>query len=87
MIDTKILEAEGESRAILQVFDAIHEGDADPKLLAYQYLQTLPQIANGSSSKMWLVPTEFTSALGAVVAGLGGETPSAPAPTSSSSTG
>ncbi|NKX93498.1 SPFH/Band 7/PHB domain protein [Sanguibacter hominis ATCC BAA-789] len=79
----KILEAEGESRAILQVFDAIHEGDADPKLLAYQYLQTLPQIANGSSSKMWLVPTEFTSALGAVVAGLGGETPSAPAPAAS----
>ncbi|PFG35779.1 SPFH domain-containing protein [Flavimobilis soli] len=78
----KILEAEGESRAILQVFDAIHEGDADPKLLAYQYLQTLPQIANGSSSKMWLVPTEFTSALGAVVAGLGGDVPTPPAPPS-----
>ncbi|MGO1318100.1 MAG: SPFH domain-containing protein [Cellulomonadaceae bacterium] len=70
----KILEAEGESRAILQVFDAIHEGDADPKLLAYQYLQTLPQIANGAASKMWLVPTEFTSALGNVVQGLTGQT-------------
>src|SRR5690606_24337555 len=33
-----ILRAEGESRAILQVFDAIHAGDADSKLLAYQYL-------------------------------------------------
>ena len=43
-----ILNAEGESRAILQVFDAIHRGDADPKLLAYQYLQTLPQIASGT---------------------------------------
>ena len=43
-----ILSAEGEARAILQVFDAIHRGDADPKLLAYQYLQTLPQIANGT---------------------------------------
>ncbi len=40
-----ILNAEGEARAILQVFDAVHRGDADPKLLAYQYLQTLPQIA------------------------------------------
>ncbi len=38
---SQILRAEGEARAILQVFDAIHEGDADPKLLAYQYLQML----------------------------------------------
>ena len=45
------LLAQGESRAILQVFDAIHRGNADPKLLAYQYLQTLPKIANGTSSK------------------------------------
>ena len=52
-----ILKAQGESRAILQVFDAIHRGNADPKLLAYQYLQTLPKIANGSSSKMWIVST------------------------------
>jgi regulator of protease activity HflC (stomatin/prohibitin superfamily) len=43
-----ILRAEGEARAILQVFSAIHEGDADPKLLAYQYLQMLPEIANGT---------------------------------------
>lgn len=67
-----ILTAEGEARAILQVFDAIHEGDADPKLLAYQYLQMLPQIANGTASKMWIVPTEFTSALGAISQGFGG---------------
>ncbi len=68
----KVLQAEGESRAILQVFDAIHTGDADPKLLAYQYLQMLPQIANGQSSKLWVVPTEFTAALGAISKGFGG---------------
>ncbi|GAA4851000.1 hypothetical protein GCM10023221_33090 [Luteimicrobium xylanilyticum] len=68
-----ILRAEGEARAILQVFDAIHEGDADPKLLAYQYLQMLPQIANGTSSKLWVVPTEFTAALGSIAKGFGGE--------------
>jgi regulator of protease activity HflC (stomatin/prohibitin superfamily) len=68
----KILTAEGEARAILQVFDAIHEGDADPKLLAYQYLQMLPQIANGSASKLWVVPTEFTAALGSIAKGFGG---------------
>ncbi|BDA65360.1 SPFH domain-containing protein [Actinomyces capricornis] len=67
-----ILKAQGESRAILQVFDAIHRGNADPKLLAYQYLQTLPKIANGSSSKMWIVPTEFTAALDGISGALGG---------------
>ncbi|MCF4121459.1 SPFH/Band 7/PHB domain protein [Antribacter sp. KLBMP9083] len=68
----QILRAEGESRAILQVFDAIHRGDADPKLLSYQYLQMLPQIANGKSSTMWVVPTEFTAALGNIAKGFGG---------------
>ncbi|WP_265523661.1 SPFH domain-containing protein [Oerskovia flava] len=69
---SKILTAEGESRAILQVFDAIHEGDADPKLLAYQYLQMLPKIADGTASKLWVVPTEFTAALGSIAQGFGG---------------
>jgi regulator of protease activity HflC (stomatin/prohibitin superfamily) len=68
----RILEAEGQSRAILQVFDAIHEGDADSKLLAYQYLQMLPEIAKSESSKIWFVPTEFTGALKAITAGFGG---------------
>ncbi len=70
-----ILKAEGEARAILQVFDAIHEGDADPKLLAYQYLQMLPEIANGNSSKMWIVPAEFTAALGGIASGFTGVQP------------
>ncbi|HIZ34623.1 MAG TPA: SPFH/Band 7/PHB domain protein [Candidatus Ruania gallistercoris] len=66
-----ILKAQGESRAILQVFDAIHRGDADPKLLAYQYLQMLPEIANGTSSKLWVIPTEFTAALGSITSAFG----------------
>ncbi|MDR2723362.1 MAG: SPFH/Band 7/PHB domain protein, partial [Cellulomonadaceae bacterium] len=70
----RVLQAEGESRAILQVFDAIHTGDADPKLLAYQYLQMLPQIANGQSNQVWVVPTEFTAALGGIAKGFGGAT-------------
>src|SRR5262252_769147 len=41
-----ILKAEGQAQAIEAVFQSIHENDPDPKLLAYQYLQTLPQIAN-----------------------------------------
>jgi regulator of protease activity HflC (stomatin/prohibitin superfamily) len=74
---SQILRAEGEARAILQVFGAIHEGDADPKLLAYQYLQMLPEIANGTASKLWVVPTEFTAALGSIAKGFGG-TPGTP---------
>jgi regulator of protease activity HflC (stomatin/prohibitin superfamily) len=60
---SSILRAQGESRAIIQVFDAIHRGDADPKLLAYQYLQMLPQVAASPSSKLWIIPAEFTTAL------------------------
>src|SRR6266478_4633068 len=59
-----ILNAEGQAQAIDTVFKAIHEGDADPKLLAYQYLQILPQIAQGESNKMWIIPSELTQALG-----------------------
>ena len=73
--ESQILEAEGESKAIETVFAAIHRGDADPKLLAYQYLQTLPQIAQGDANKMWIIPSEFTEAigrLGAVLPGASG---------------
>jgi regulator of protease activity HflC (stomatin/prohibitin superfamily) len=61
--EAQILGAEGQSKAIETVFDAIHKGDADPKLLAYQYLQMLPQIAQGESNKVWIIPSEFTQAL------------------------
>src|SRR5881398_672815 len=62
----QILEAEGQSKAIETVFAAIHAGDADPKLLAYQYLQMLPQIAQGDANKIWIIPSEFTQALGTI---------------------
>ena len=61
--EAAILRAEGEAKAITTVFQAIHDGAPDPALLAYQYLQTLPQIAASESSKIWVVPTELTAAL------------------------
>jgi regulator of protease activity HflC (stomatin/prohibitin superfamily) len=61
-----ILKAEGQAQAIASVFQSIHENDPDPKLLAYQYLQTLPQIAQGPGNSMWMIPSELTSALKAV---------------------
>ncbi|HEY7207064.1 MAG TPA: SPFH domain-containing protein [Gaiellaceae bacterium] len=58
-----ILQAEGQAKAIDTVFNAIHAGDPDPKLLAYQYLQVLPQIAQGESNKVWIIPSEVTQAI------------------------
>ncbi|MFC5834024.1 SPFH domain-containing protein [Nonomuraea insulae] len=58
-----ILESEGQSRAIDQVFQAVHRNDPDPKLLAYQYLQVLPQLAQGAGNTFWVIPSEVTSAL------------------------
>ena len=59
----KFLQAQGQAKAIETVFQAIHDGNPDPRLLAYQYLQTLPQIAQGDANKVWIVPSEFSNAL------------------------
>ncbi len=67
-----ILRAEGQAQAIGTVFQSIHENDPDPKLLAYQYLQTLPQIAQGPGNTVWMVPSELTSALKAVSSAFSG---------------
>ena len=66
-----ILQAEGQAKAIDTVFRAIHEGNPDPKLLAYQYLQVLPQIAQGESNKVWIIPSEVTQALSQLTERLG----------------
>ncbi len=67
-----VLRAQGEAEAIKMVFDAIHVGEPDEKLLAYQYLQTLPKIAESPSSKLWIVPSELTEALHGIGEAFGG---------------
>jgi hypothetical protein len=67
-----ILRAEGQAEAIGHVFQAVHDNDPDPKLLAYQYLQTLPQLAAGAGNTFWVIPSEMTSALKAVTSAFGG---------------
>jgi regulator of protease activity HflC (stomatin/prohibitin superfamily) len=64
--ESRVLQAEGQAKAIRQVADAIHRANPDQKLLAYQYLQALPQIAAGQSNKIWMIPAELTRALGGV---------------------
>ena len=62
------VRARGQAEAITTVFKAIHDGNPDQRLLAYQYMQMLPQIAQGDANKVWIVPSEIGKAL----EGLGG---------------
>ncbi|HTY28877.1 MAG TPA: SPFH domain-containing protein, partial [Mycobacterium sp.] len=57
------LQAQGQAKAIEKTFAAIKAGRPTPELLAYQYLQTLPQMAKGEANKVWVVPSDFGSAL------------------------
>ncbi|WP_433310373.1 SPFH domain-containing protein [Micromonospora sp. CA-269861] len=68
----RILQAEGQAKAIRTVFDAIHQANPSQKVLAYQYLQALPQIAQGSANKVWIIPAELTKALEGMGGALGG---------------
>ena len=69
--------ARGQAEAILTVFRAIHEGNPDQRLLAYQYMQMLPQIAQGDSNKLWIVPSEIGKALEGIGGLIGGARPQA----------
>src|SRR3954452_23144971 len=59
----RYLQAQGQAKAIEKVFAAIKSGRPTPELLAYQYLQTLPQMAQGDANKVWIVPSDFGKAL------------------------
>jgi len=75
--------ARGQAEAITTVFRAIHEGQPDQSLLAYQYMQMLPQIAQGDANKVWIVPSEIGKALegiGGMFGGLGAQSAVPPAP-------
>ena len=77
-----VLSAEGEARAIDTVFTAIHEGKPDRELLSYEYLQMLPQLAEGDANKVFVVPSEFAQAFGGIGEALarGVRSPAPPAP-------
>ena len=77
-----VLRAEGEAKAIATVFGAIHAGQPDNLLLAYQYLQTLPKLAAGPANKLWIIPSELTEALQGIGTAFGQKTasPSTTAP-------
>ncbi|TYL55846.1 SPFH/Band 7/PHB domain protein [Nocardioides sp. BGMRC 2183] len=73
--EAAILRAQGEGQAIQTVFQAIHDGRPDQSLLAYQYLQMMPRIADGDANKLWIIPSEIGEALkglGSTIADLPG---------------
>ena len=85
-----VLRADGEAKAITTVFSAIHEGRPDNLLLAYQYLQTLPKLAEGAANKLWIIPSELTEALQGIGKAFGDRgvpspEPAPPAPPATSS--
>ena len=57
------LQAQGQAKAIEKTFAAIKAGRPTPEMLAYQYLQTLPKIAEGDANKVWVIPSDFNTAL------------------------
>jgi regulator of protease activity HflC (stomatin/prohibitin superfamily) len=75
-----ILRAEGEASAIDTVFRAIHAGDPDEGLLSYQYLQMLPKLAQGDANKIFVIPSEFSQALGNIGGAIAGAVRPAPPP-------
>jgi regulator of protease activity HflC (stomatin/prohibitin superfamily) len=58
-----ILRAKGQAKAIDTVFEAIQKNDPDEKFFAYQYLQVLPELAQGPGNTVWMLPSEVTTAL------------------------
>jgi regulator of protease activity HflC (stomatin/prohibitin superfamily) len=65
-----ILRADGEARAVDLVFQAVHRNNADPKVLAYKYLETLPHLAK-SGNTFWVIPGEVTQAIRSVTEAFG----------------
>lgn len=61
-----VIRADGEATAIAKVFKAIHDGDADDKVLAYKYLDQLSVIANGAASKVWVIPAELSGTVSTI---------------------
>ncbi|MGD9495668.1 MAG: SPFH domain-containing protein [Armatimonadota bacterium] len=63
----EIAVAEGQAKAIINVFGAIHEGNPTHDLLAVKYLETLQRMANGQATKIFL-PIEATGVLAGIAA-------------------
>jgi regulator of protease activity HflC (stomatin/prohibitin superfamily) len=67
-----ILEADGEAKALERVFQAVHTNNADPKVLAYKYLEMLPRLAQHGNG-YFVIPGELTEAVKTVTSAFAAE--------------
>ena len=61
------MRAEREAAAIRKVFGAVHVANPNAIVLAYQYLQPLPVIANGTVSKIWVIPSDLSGGMAQIM--------------------
>ncbi len=73
--EAAVLRAEGEATAIKTVYDALHAANLDDKLLAFKYLDKLPEIANGQANKVWFVPSDLTAVATSLAKAVKGDGP------------
>jgi regulator of protease activity HflC (stomatin/prohibitin superfamily) len=59
----RILNAEAEAKAVKQVFEAVRDANLDEAMLAYRYLEMLPQMTQGDANKVWIIPGELSGAI------------------------
>jgi regulator of protease activity HflC (stomatin/prohibitin superfamily) len=77
--EASVLRAEGEARAIETVYAALHAANINDRMLAYKYIDKLPDIASGDANKVWFLPSDIPAAvaqgLAAAVRATEGDTP------------
>jgi regulator of protease activity HflC (stomatin/prohibitin superfamily) len=61
--EASVLRAEGEARAIETVYAALHAADINDRMLAYKYIEKLPDIASGDANKVWFLPSDVPNAV------------------------
>ncbi|OFM52322.1 hypothetical protein HMPREF2681_10850 [Corynebacterium sp. HMSC064H12] len=57
------LEAQGNARAIQKVNAAVKASQLTPEILAWQYLEKLPELANKDGNTVWMIPSQFGDSL------------------------
>uniref|UniRef100_A0AAU3GKN3 SPFH/Band 7/PHB domain protein n=1 Tax=Streptomyces sp. NBC_01401 TaxID=2903854 RepID=A0AAU3GKN3_9ACTN len=75
-----ILRADGEAKAVELVFQSVHRNNADAKVLAYKYLETLPSLASSDNNTFWVIPGELTEAIRTVTSAFADESKGGPPP-------
>lgn len=60
---SRYLEAQGEAKAVQKINAAIKASKLTPEVLAFQYLDKLPKLAQGEASTMWMIPSQFGDSL------------------------